>query len=99
MRISSSPAAKILIGVILVVFIAGISLTSILALLPQKVSVPDFTGMKSAEATTLAGKAGLKIKTTTASSAGYGHDQVISQNPAAGQKVSIGATVEVVVNR
>ena len=44
MRVSSSPAAKILIVFILIVFVAGISLTSILALLPQKVTVPDFAG-------------------------------------------------------
>jgi beta-lactam-binding protein with PASTA domain len=98
-RVGSSPVAKILIAIVLIVFIAGITLTSILALLPQKVSVPDFVGMKAAEAAALAGKAGLKIKTTTTSSADYGHDQVISQNPAAGQRVAIGTAVEVMVNR
>jgi beta-lactam-binding protein with PASTA domain len=98
-RVGSSPAAKILIAIVLIIFIAGIALASIMALMPQKVSVPDFVGMKEAEAAALAGKAGLKIKTATASSTDYGHGQVISQNPAAGQRVAIGMTVEVVVNR
>ncbi len=99
MRVSSSPAAKILIVFILIVFVAGISLTSILALLPQKVTVPDFAGLNVDEATALARNSGLSLKMATASSADYGHGLVISQNPPTGQKVASGTTVEIVVNR
>jgi eukaryotic-like serine/threonine-protein kinase len=99
MRLSNSRAAKVLIAIIAVIFIAGISLTGIIALLPQKVTVPDFTGKSLNEADTLAKKSGLTLKATTGSSAEYDHGQVISQNPAEGQKVSAGATVEVEVNR
>jgi beta-lactam-binding protein with PASTA domain len=99
MRVSSSPVGKIIIAFIAIIFIAGISLTSILALLPQKVAVPDFAGMNVNEATSLARNSGLKLKTITASSADYSSGQVISQKPAAGQKVSTGTTIEVEVNR
>lgn len=99
MRMSSSPAAKVVIAIIAMIFIAGISLTSIMALLPQKVTVPDFVGMDMDEAASLARKNGLEIKATAASSADYQHGQVISQEPAAGQKVKTGTAVELEVNR
>jgi eukaryotic-like serine/threonine-protein kinase len=64
-----------------------------------QISVPNITGMTTAQATTALQAAGLKLGTsTTADSATVAGGTIISSTPAAGSKVSGGTAVTVVVS-
>lgn len=94
-----SLAQKILIAVVAGVLIVGISLPMILSLLPERATVPDLVGKGLRDAGAEARRSGLSLKVTAAVPAELERDRVVSQRPAAGERVSAGTVIEVEVSR
>ncbi len=78
--------------------IAGGVIFTVLALTSSQVTVPDVEGVDVRDAAALLDDAGLAMDREDVSYSGFSEGEVVSQVPAAGQKVDKGASIKVEVN-
>ncbi len=83
----------------LVLVLGGGAILAVLLLSSSQVTVPDLVGVDASDAASLLEKAGLSMDEEEVSYSGYADGEVVSQVPAAGQKVEKGSRVKVEVNR
>jgi serine/threonine-protein kinase len=86
--------------IVLALLVAGVAALVAFALTrPEQVEVPAVTGQDAGTATALLRDKGFEVETSSVNRTGAPVDQVLEQDPPAGEKVDEGSTIKLTINR